>query len=626
MSDFFFIKTKAKISKKNLYNHLSNLKTPYVKNNKCIKILKIKKQNYYFGISSDLESKKVIKVYKDFLILYAGKAYNLISDINKKEDLEIDIIFREYFKNGLPFFKNLDGNFSILIFNQKKDSITFIRDRYGSNISFYINKKNFLSIFSKIKIFKNSRIFKLLPNWEIIKLYIFKNYRYSYGLSESFFKDVLIFKPNSITIFNNKQKISYKNLFNFKTSISSVRKLNDVKRNFISILKESLKERFLPVKKKSAFLLSGGLDSPTIASLASSAISEKIKTFSICYNQNSKSQPKTELFYDESKLIRKIIKKNNFQSHFLYPNALEFKKTFKEMLIYHDEPISSPTWYSHFLLCKKLYMNNIKFVFGGDGGDHLLAGLYDDIPYFFADLKINKKNKLLKNEIKCWINLHDHPIFPKNHQILKKYFSTCFDWNKKGKIINYTWDEELMRSQKTNGLLLHKKFFNKKIFFSSLSKSYLKSKMLQDMLYTSSPASTRAEVVNFSTFGLQCRSAFLSNKFVNFCLSLPIEYMIKNGYTKWLIRYSMKDYLPKVVLWKKEHVGLNAPANIWFRSELKNELIKKIKSLCFRKEVNFINRKVLDNIMQDHFSKKNDHMMFLWKLYSLESWLLKWKF
>ena len=526
----------------------------------------------------------------------------------------------------MPFFKNLDGNFSILIFNQKKDSITFIRDRYGSNISFYINKKNFLSIFSKIKIFKNSRIFKLLPNWEIIKLYIFKNYRYSYGLSESFFKDVLIFKPNSITIFNNKQKISYKNLFNFKTSISSVRKLNDVKRNFISILKESLKERFLPVKKKSAFLLSGGLDSPTIASLASSAISEKIKTFSICYNQNSKSQPKTELFYDESKLIRKIIKKNNFQSHFLYPNALEFKKTFKEMLIYHDEPISSPTWYSHFLLCKKLYMNNIKFVFGGDGGDHLLAGLYDDIPYFFADLKINKKNKLLKNEIKCWINLHDHPIFPKNHQILKKYFSTCFDWNKKGKIINYTWDEELMRSQKTNGLLLHKKFFNKKIFFSSLSKSYLKSKMLQDMLYTSSPASTRAEVVNFSTFGLQCRSAFLSNKFVNFCLSLPIEYMIKNGYTKWLIRYSMKDYLPKVVLWKKEHVGLNAPANIWFRSELKNELIKKIKSLCFRKEVNFINRKVLDNIMQDHFSKKNDHMMFLWKLYSLESWLLKWKF
>jgi asparagine synthase (glutamine-hydrolysing) len=183
-----------------------------------------------------------------------------------------------------------------------------------------------------------------------------------------------------------------------------------------------------------------------------------------------------------------------------------------------------------------------------------------------------------------------------------------------------------MRNQKKNSLVFNNKSLNKKINFLSLSKSYLKSKMLQDMLYTSSPASTRAEVVNFSTFGLQCRSAFLSNKFVNFCLSLPIEYMIKNGYTKWLIRYSMKDYLPKVVLWKKEHVGLNAPANIWFRSELKNELIKKIKSLCFRKEVNFINRKVLDNIMQDHFSKKNDHMMFLWKLYSLESWLLKWKF
>ena len=88
----------------------------------------------------------------------------------------------------------------------------------------------------------------------------------------------------------------------------------------------------------------------------------------------------------------------------------------------------------------------------------------------------------------------------------------------------------------------------------------------------------------------------------------------------------MKNYLPKEVLWKKEHTGLNAPANIWFRNELKNELIKKIKFLCLRKEVNFINKKVLNNIMRDYFLKKDDHMMFLWKLYSLESWLLKWKF
>jgi len=465
VSDFFFIKTKAKISKKNLYNHLSNLKTPYVKNNKCIKILRIKKQNYYFGISSDLEFKKVIKFSKDYLIIYVGNVYNLINDINKTEDLEIDIIFREYLKNGLSFFKKLDGSFSILIFNLKTNSITFIRDRYGSNISFYVNKKNFLSIFSKIIIFKNSKIFKLLPNFEIIKLYVLKNYRYTYGLSKSFFKDVLIFKPNSITTFNNKKKILSRNLFNFKTSVVPVRNNANLKRNFISILKESLKERFLPVKKKSAFLLSGGLDSPTIASLAGNAFSEKIKTFSICYNENRKSRSRAELSYDESKLIRKIIKKNNFEPYFLYPNALKFKKTFKEMMNYHDEPISSPTWYSHFLLCKKLYNNNIKFVFGGDGGDHLLAGLYDDIPYFFADLKINKKSKLLKNEIKSWINLHNHPMFPKNYKIVKKYFSTCFDWKKKGKIINYTWDEELMRNQKKNLLVFNNNFLNKKINF-----------------------------------------------------------------------------------------------------------------------------------------------------------------
>jgi asparagine synthetase B (glutamine-hydrolysing) len=63
----------------------------------------------------------------------------------------------------------------------------------------------------------------------------------------------------------------------------------------IRVYRNKPKKLFLPVKKKSAFLLSGGLDSPTIASLASSAISEKIKTFSIGF---SESKFKGVIFYN----------------------------------------------------------------------------------------------------------------------------------------------------------------------------------------------------------------------------------------------------------------------------------------------------------------------------------------
>ena len=47
-----------------------------------------------------------------------------------------------------------------------------------------------------------------------------------------------------------------------------------------------------------------------------------------------------------------------------------------------------------------------------------------------VDLINDINSYVLKNEIKSWINLHNHPMFPKNYKIVKKYFSTCFDWKK----------------------------------------------------------------------------------------------------------------------------------------------------------------------------------------------------
>ena len=102
--------------------------------------------------------------------------------------------------------------------------------------------------------------------------------------------------------------------------------------------------------------------------------------------------------------------------------------------------------------------------------------------------------------------------------------------------------------------------------------------------------------------------------------------MIKDGFTKWLIRYSLKEYLPSEILWNKKHVGLNAPANIWFRNDLKPDLVKNINNLLKRKNFSILKINKLRGVLDEHFSEKKDHMMFLWKLYSLEKWLKNWNF
>lgn len=622
MSDFFFLRSKIKFKEITLLNTAKNLKSKYVfKKNKLIN-LQTKNYNYQF-ILNGTKVNEIYSIKKNILILFKGNIFNL-GKLNKNKNSKVNQILDGYLRYGIKFLKKLDGNFTILILDLKSDKIFTVRDRHGSNVLFYHKKKDLLLIFTKIKFIKNL-IIKLKPNWDLIKIYLFKNYRYSYATTETFFKDIYLFQNNSINFFN-KEKIKSSKLFSFNIKNTKIKNINDVKKKFLKLLDKSFQKRDADLKiSNKAFLLSGGLDSPTIAAIGSKNTKSKIKTYSIGYKKSN--EIKEELSYDESSLIKIISRYKNFNSKFVYPNSKKFKKIFDEMLDIHDEPISSPTWYAHYILCKKLYYDKVKYVFGGDGGDHILAGLYDDIPYFLADLKFGKNQKLFRNELDKWMNMHDHPIYKKNKNVFNNYLKKCFNKSLKGKILNYTWDEDLMRSNNQYLSLIKKGNTIKKINkFPSITKSFLKSKLIQDLHFTSSPPSTRAEIPNFSQFNIECRSVFLDESVVKFCWNLPITLMIKDGYTKWLIRHSLKNYLPTEVLWNKKHVGLNAPANIWFRNDLRKNLENTVANLVQRKELSFINKKKLNYVLKEHFSKKKDHMMFLWKLYSLEKWLDKWNF
>ena len=86
----------------------------------------------------------------------------------------------------------------------------------------------------------------------------------------------------------------------------------------------------------------------------------------------------------------------------------------------------------------------------------------------------------------------------------------------------------------------------------------------------------------------------------------------------------MTKILPDEVLWKKDHIGLNSPANIWFRGKLKG-LMEETISWDGWEDLNIIQKSNLNKLWNQHLEKTNDHMMFLWKIYSLKKWFHKCK-
>lgn len=280
MSNFFLVRSKRNINKKIFNKMLFNLNNKYL--NLSENLISFRSKNYYYFIGLKTEKlNKIIKIDNDLVMIMTGSIFNL-------KDNSIDHIFSEYLRHGLRFLKKLDGNFSIVVLDVKNDKITAIRDRHGSNLLFFNKNKKFFTIFTKIRLLKDISIYKLRPNRELINTYLFKNYRYSYGSESTFFSNLFLFKNNSIN-FIDKFSFKTEKLYSFKFVYKNYYNQIKAKKKFLYLLKNSFKKRYTD-EKSSAFLLSGGLDSPTVASIASKNIANKIKTYSIGYKIRKKKK------------------------------------------------------------------------------------------------------------------------------------------------------------------------------------------------------------------------------------------------------------------------------------------------------------------------------------------------
>ena len=129
---------------------------------------------------------------------------------------------------------------------------------------------------------------------------------------------------------------------------------------------------------------------------------------------------------------------------------------------------------------------------------------------------------------------------------------------------------------------------------------------------------TKPEDRNTMAHSIESRSAFYDYRLAEFTYSLPNKFRIRDGVGKWLLRESMKGILPDKVINRKEKVGLNAPADMWYRTTNKNDIYQIVNSERFKK------RKIYDvdqvvKVIDDHMYDKN-HYQFIWQLINTEYW------
>ncbi len=312
--------------------------------------------------------------------------------------------------------------------------------------------------------------------------------------------------------------------------------------------------------------LSGGIDSSAIVSTvhAQQSFNEYFTTFTSCYADKK---------YDEQPYSDAVTTQTGFPSVKIFPDLQQLLEAgdFDTMVYHQDQPVNSASHYSEFAVFRAAQHHKMTVMLDGQGADEYLCGY----PEFFLSyirelLNSGRVAKALRAIRLKGRNSQD------TMRLAKELVTVSYGYallNMAKKILGkppYPFLSKQSSSQLAKLPVIKKA-------------SNVRELTLEQLLRTSIPYQLHSEDRNSMLFSIESRLPFLDHRLVEYIVSLPSDYKIENGYTKYILRQAITA-LPNQVRWRKDKLGFAAPDKEWILANhvaVRKELETVIKSTPF---------------------------------------------
>ena len=177
------------------------------------------------------------------------------------------------------------------------------------------------------------------------------------------------------------------------------------------------------------------------------------------------------------------------------------------------------------------------------------------------------------------------------------------------------YDSKMMleNSSATDLIKIKTKSYNKSDILNYMMQFDINNYLVDDILVKVD----RAAMTN----SLETRAPFLDRDIVEFSINLDSSYKIRNGSSKWILKQILKKNLP-INYFNRPKKGFGVPLSNWIRNDLKALSLKLLdKKLIERQSI--FNFEIINNLLQNHLSKKQNNQYMLWNLIVFQNWYLK---
>lgn len=544
-----------------------------------------------------------------FRIVFNGEIYNYLELKSELEQLGIkfhtrcdtEVLLAALREWGDKALNRLNGMFAFVLWDERSSRLMIARDRFGEKPLFIGRGKfNTVIIASEMKAILVHPLMECSVNEKAIAQYGENSWYEDDALT--FFEGIERFPPAHAAWYqtDGKETSRWRYWTPDYTKINEDIKPRDAVERFEELFTKSINMR-LRSDVSVGSSLSGGLDSSTIVGYLSRERSNGSftqNTFSACFP----SDPTIS----EDKEIREVVEYTGVNSFSVVPDPLRLAE---ESLLLHwhqEEPFLSASIYLQWCVARLAKENNTTVLLDGQGADELLAGYQ----FYFCQ--------------------HQLDLLDKNRAGFAIRETTKFNRRLKKASIKYQNAERRFNASVAYSIDKLKELARKGAPLSHSSCSAgvapdaegfrLRKTISEALLYNCLPMLLRYADRNSMAFSREGRLPFLDYDLVDFCISLPDDYYIRNGWQKWILRQASGNTIPQNIRWRADKVGYAAPLDIWLRGELYDWG----KERLMNKQLVEIPGYDLDTIRQlwvEHQSGEANHSWALWRWISLTEWL-----
>ncbi len=555
-------------------------------------------------------------------IVYNGEMY-IHDDLRKELEslghqfrtrVDTEVVLHAYEEWGIEgCLSRLRGMYAFAIWDSNKQALFLARDRMGIKPLYFTQHEGRLYFASEVRglLLHSNRPRSV--NIEALEAFMEIGFVTS---PHTIFQDVHKLPPAHYIVAQNGT-IDVRQYWELTYDDPPIRSEKEWIEEFYELLRESVMMRLMSEVPLGA-LLSGGIDSTTLAAIMQRETEQSVKTVSIGFDIGTDDE--TKLIEANAKALQTDHHHTTFTGHTLdeYPKAL----------FHLEEPLADAvftTFYNLYRVCRN---ENLTVVLNGEGADEMLAGYFwhrgeawsqpflrfpSPVRSLVAQSPIVKSRgeagrrigDILRNaprhvhvRYQTWLRMGVPQL---GQQLLSQDVKSTLNSNGQRSILD-SWADYISPATGRSDM-------NKMLWIQSRTRLIDRSNHMVDRMSMA--------------HSVEARVPFLDHKLWEFCAKMPTKLKIHGSYMKpiekYILREAGKGLIPEDTRTRKKK-GLSAPYGAWLAKSTLPDWAENALSESELKKFGLFDPKIVQQVRKDHQTGVPDRSTLLMGVLAMQMW------